>query len=422
MLRPSPKTMSIAVLFREYQNGNIILTPQYQRNPVWSKTNKIYLIDSILKNFPLPKFFMETETRNELGKIVYKVIDGQQRIRAILDFLFGDLRLDPRYHPFPEQLPEEWRSKTFQQLTSLEQNNFWRYEIAVEELSDSSKEEIKDMFIRLNKNTVKLNNQELRHAQYEGDFIKMVEQLAKEHNSFFTDNKIFTYSNISRMMDVEYISELLVSLMYGIQHKKESLNKHYAENEIMDEAFKTWVPKRFKSIIEHITEIFGKSLPSTRFKNKSDFYSLFRLLFETNKEKYSYNGTINSELKNVLLFVTSHATEDTKIEVMRKYWESTREGSDTLKNREYRNEVLGSLIKPLLIPKDKNRNFSENQRQIIWHLAKKKTCFLCKKPIKDYEDYEPDHIIPWSKGGFTTVGNGQITHSTCNRRKSNRGR
>ena len=53
-------------------------------------------------------------------------------------------------------------------------------------------------------------------------------------------------------------------------------------------------------------------------------------------------------------------------------------------------------------------------------MSKEKRCVICGKIVERYEDYEPDHKIPWSKGGPTTIENAQITHRDCNKRKSNK--
>ncbi len=48
------------------------------------------------------------------------------------------------------------------------------------------------------------------------------------------------------------------------------------------------------------------------------------------------------------------------------------------------------------------------------------TCKLCGQQIRSIDDAEIDHIVPFSKGGTTTISNAQIAHRFCNRQKSNR--
>ena len=44
-------------------------------------------------------------------------------------------------------------------------------------------------------------------------------------------------------------------------------------------------------------------------------------------------------------------------------------------------------------------------------------CAVCSLPIVNIEHAEVDHIVPWSKGGDTVIGNAQLLHIKCNREK-----
>ena len=68
-----------------YANKRIIIQPDFQRRPVWSKSAKIMLMDTILLNIPMPKIFLSVKI--EGLNTLRTVIDGQQRVNAILEFL-----------------------------------------------------------------------------------------------------------------------------------------------------------------------------------------------------------------------------------------------------------------------------------------------------------------------------------------------
>ncbi|MCK5180413.1 MAG: DUF262 domain-containing protein [Candidatus Pacebacteria bacterium] len=72
--------------FKEYEK-DINLTPTYQRSSVWKPEQKQMLIDSILRKIDIPKIYLR-ETKNK--DYQYEIIDGQQRMRAIWDFLKND--------------------------------------------------------------------------------------------------------------------------------------------------------------------------------------------------------------------------------------------------------------------------------------------------------------------------------------------
>ncbi|RUX11588.1 DUF262 domain-containing protein, partial [Mesorhizobium sp. M2A.F.Ca.ET.042.01.1.1] len=75
--------------------GRLELRPSFQRKEVWNPAARIMLIDTILRQVPMPKMFLWNEVRNEHTH--RQVIDGQQRISAILAFLRDEFALDEPY-------------------------------------------------------------------------------------------------------------------------------------------------------------------------------------------------------------------------------------------------------------------------------------------------------------------------------------
>ena len=68
--------------------------PDYQRPAVWTKAQKQLLIDSILRDFDVPKIYL-----HEKNNDTYDVIDGQQRIRAIWSFYDDEFALPKDAEP-----------------------------------------------------------------------------------------------------------------------------------------------------------------------------------------------------------------------------------------------------------------------------------------------------------------------------------
>ena len=67
--------------------------------------------------------------------------------------------------------------------------------------------------------------------------------------------------------------------------------------------------------------------------------------------------------------------------------------------------------------KDSKRNFDEAQRQVIYR-RDNGTCKICGRKC-EWNDWEADHIVPWSKGGKSTPDNCQMLCTKCNLAKSN---
>src|SRR5438552_8399009 len=77
-------TQTILALKNLYEDGHLNLEPGFQRQSVWAERDRAKLIDSILRNYPLPAIFLYK--RHEDGNLVFDVIDGKQRLESILMF------------------------------------------------------------------------------------------------------------------------------------------------------------------------------------------------------------------------------------------------------------------------------------------------------------------------------------------------
>ncbi len=271
--------------------GSLALKPSYQRNPVWMDRQKCFLIESVLKGIPIPEVFVQSST-DENGKSEYAVVDGQQRIRALLQFVGADSDADQvEYDKFTLdklEVSSEWYGKSFDDLEISDKRKFYGYELAVRYLTSDSEEDMKEMFRRINTFTAALKPQELRNATYGGPFARLATKFADDYGDFFTENRIITAAAIRRMSDVEYVAELLIGLMHGPQGGQASIiDDYYRQYEDYEEDFprEASIKKSFYRTMTQIEE-YWPELKETRWKNKSDFYSLFvalAILWESGK-------------------------------------------------------------------------------------------------------------------------------------------
>ena len=210
-------THNIAWIQKRYIQDEITLEAPFQRNPVWTTKQKAYLIDTILRGYPIPELYIQEYTDAE-GNDVYVVVDGQQRIRACVEYVAGEFGLDREDSP-------EWAEMKFDDLGEVYKKKIYSYNFVVRTLPEMDHQQLREMFQRLNRNTIALNSQELRHATYWGEFIGCVEGLAEDTR--WTELGVFTPNDVRRMLDIEYISELLIGHLHGIQNKKDSLDGYY---------------------------------------------------------------------------------------------------------------------------------------------------------------------------------------------------
>ena len=260
----SATNQKISWFRKEAAAGNLDLSPNFQRRPVWTEEQSSYLIDTILSGLPIPEIYIRSSSTPG-GDTSYEVVDGQQRLRSVLLFGANDLELSG------EDLSAKWLNKSFEDLSEPQKTAFWDYKIVVRDVSGASDLEIRDLFRRLNIHAVILNDQELRHAKHSGRFIQAMEALADDE--WWLNAGIVSVRQIRRMEDVEYISELFIGLIAGPQDKKKNIDEYYANFDAVMPQKNDWV-EQFEQ-----TRDFTKSLLSEselrRWSGKSDFYTLF---------------------------------------------------------------------------------------------------------------------------------------------------
>ncbi len=254
----------ISWLAREDDSGTLDLTPEFQRRHVWQAHQSSYLIDTILNGMPFPEIYMRSET-SPGGRTLHQIVDGQQRLRSILDFVRNDFVLAG-----PDVSPK-WAGKSFEDLGDEEKKAFWSYDVVVRELVDATDGDIRDLFRRLNVSAETLTEQELRHAKYVGRFKILMEELADDE--WWLDMRIVNVRQVRRMEDVEYISELFIAMMAGPQNKKASIDQYYDDfdDDFPDES-------KWRTRFENVRALIGTTLRSEdlrRWSGKSDFYTLF---------------------------------------------------------------------------------------------------------------------------------------------------
>lgn len=205
------------------------LNPPYQRRSVWTRRDREYFIDTILHNYPSPAIFIH-KTIDDAGKAVHHVVDGKQRLEAIIDFTKNKIKI-PR--DFGD---DRLNGKKWSDLTSEDRRNFWNYSISVELLPVVDDAVVNSVFERINRNSRKLTNQELRHAKFDGWFADFVEAQATDED--WDSIGVVTKARAKRMADVQFLAELLIVVIRNdvIGFDQDVIDAHYAEFDDPDEA------------------------------------------------------------------------------------------------------------------------------------------------------------------------------------------
>jgi hypothetical protein len=196
----------------EWQNNSLLqLSPDFQRRAVWSEKAKSYLVDTIIRGKPIPKILITQELQG--ARTLRIVVDGQQRLRAILEFIDGAFKVSRAHNP-------QFGGFTFERLPTEVQRDFLKYELGVDLLFDTPYEDILDIFARLNSYTVKLNKQELLNATYLGFFKQAAYNCGFRYVRYFLEGGVLTKAAVTRMAEAELSADLLMDLTGGVQSNK----------------------------------------------------------------------------------------------------------------------------------------------------------------------------------------------------------
>lgn len=197
------RTITLETIIRRLRQNTLLLNPDFQRKEVWNLKAKSRLIESIMLRIPIPMFYLSSDVNN-----VYTVIDGQQRLSAIRDFIIG--------YPVNENPTDKWDSKsskddsaqtlklvdleyltqfndkTFDELPIEYSNRILETEFTAAIIEPNTPEEVKrNVFNRINTGGLPLSQQEIRNALYAGEATKLLKDLASDDTfSLATDHSI----------------------------------------------------------------------------------------------------------------------------------------------------------------------------------------------------------------------------------------
>ncbi len=239
---------------------DIKINRDYQRSGgLWPDTAKVYFIDTILEKYPFPKLYFHLIYDRHKKKPMYEIVDGQQRVLTIVDFLNNELRLS--------NASQKYSGCYFKDMPEETQDDFRMVRIQVDVIVSSDKYEILEMFRRINAYTAPLNPAEKRHAKFQGKFKWFAIKLADKIGAIIEQFGILSPKQIIRMDDVEFIADLAIVLDEGIVNKSakstDDIYKKF-EKEFPDEDhYRDIIISFFDTLSSNFSELRGTNLMKT---------------------------------------------------------------------------------------------------------------------------------------------------------------
>lgn len=336
--------------------GMLNIRPAYQREFVYKDKQREAVITTINAGFPLNAMYW---CANDDG--TYEVLDGQQRTISFCQYVDGAFSVDGNY---------------FHNLTNDEQEKILSYKCMVFIVSNGSDRERLDWFRTINIAGEKLTDQELLNANYTGAWLADAKRLFSKRNCWATR----LASDYVKGVDIrQEILEIALKWISNGDVQEYMATHHHDKNANELKLY-------FENVIHWVKTIFGEDNYRKEMKgvNWGDLYN-----------RYHTNSYDSSEIEIRVneLMANDEVTEKKGV------YEYILSGE---------NEDFACKLSKREFDKKDKRTAYERQGGVCAITGE-------KLPI---EEMQADHIIPWWKGGTTTLSNLQMVSKTANRRKS----
>lgn len=350
----------IIEIFNKIRSGQLSINNDYQRKLVWKKQHKFDFIDTILRNYPFPEVYLAPGSLDQEKLIlVDEIVDGQQRLTTIHDYINGvDVFSLPR-------IP----IKRFSELDPSEKNIFLNYEISIRYLKGVTALQVRDIFQRINRTDYALNSTERLNAQWgESEFICFCKQIVEnefdsdavqyivnpENRTVFLqffhgedeDGSVFTTGDRSRMIAMQYIMTVVATIDFGEYFSRNDKVNQYIQG--FNDSFPQ-AAQLESDILKTVNFINSLALDrKSRWFNKANLFTLLVELnkFDTQKIDRTSLSRKLKELDRRVSFDEFGLLEEAEMLTLdeKKYFDYAREAVNQKTAREYRGNFIRGIF------------------------------------------------------------------------------
>ena len=261
---PQTDQYPISDLLTWMDENTLVLNTDFQRRSVWPPSAKVFLIDSILRDRPIPNIYVRTKTDLRTRRGYREVVDGQQRLRAIHEFSSDNLTLTTS--------AREFSGRTYSSLDDESKTMFLTYSIGVVQLFNISDSDVLDIFHRINAYGLRLNPQEMRHGKFQGQFRNAVIERSSRWEPLWDKYKVVGLRDRVRMADDELMALMLGVILDGVvDGGQPTTNKLYDR---YDEALPTDAVEKLDRTVEFLLKELSPIL-ETGLARSPQFLMLF---------------------------------------------------------------------------------------------------------------------------------------------------
>lgn len=280
------RIISVYELLRWAENGILEVESPEIRRLRWTIEGKSRLVESFLEGIPMQAVFLG-ETKNG----TYKIIDGAQRIKTILEFLQNKFTLisENAY----------WNDCQFAELNAIEQRRIEDFQLVVYIVRNDNEEDIQErIFDRLNLSQQKFSSQEIRNYKYKNQGIPFIRSIAEDacFKSTLQNKEI----NFNALQHQELALRFMSFYYKGYQgyrgNMKDFLDDtlvHYADWRSEEEEFR----QVFEWVFRIIWEIWGKDAFLTDKDERRGNLALYDVV--TYSLARYYNQNLNANLEEI---------------------------------------------------------------------------------------------------------------------------
>jgi Protein of unknown function DUF262/HNH endonuclease len=405
-----PADWTITALREKWDSGFLDLQPSFQREYVWRLKPELpsRLIESILLEIPIPPLYFGKQAGGKL-----EVIDGQQRLTTLVDFVSNQFVLQ-RLARMPSL-----KGKAFRDLSREHQEKIKDTPIRTIVIDARRNAELRfEIFERLNRGSMTLNEQELRNCVYRGPFNGLLAELEKDE----IWRKVKGGSDPEpRFREREMILRFFALANRGSFYKgplKQFLNNYMEKYAPRDFDAISEQRTMFRQTMQNVWTVFGPHSgrlysvsPGTCNGRWDSTFSIAALEIQASallKQDQVRVQKVADQIREhfLLLLLTNE-------EIRRHIARATTDSAATRLRWGLFRSLIQSRIDNVTI---EPRFFSYQFRKHLFD--RDPSCAICGNQILNFEDSTVDHIIPYSRGGKTLPDNGQLAHRFCNASKN----